>query len=550
MEKTNGAYFGRSWALLTRDKGWIKPLLVCAAAMLVPIVGPLGVTGYAIEWARLTAWGVDAAPKQKNVQVGECIKSGWRTFLVGIGYGLAAAVLNGLINMLFGDTFFVGLLTFCVTLAGTIFGMVGSLRAAIYQRVGAGYQVNRIWEMIKSDPVGLAKVFLVMFLIGLAIGTILSIFLVIALIPMMTSLAFSLRGYSSADLAYIDSSSARYIINEVFRALGAIAPILVIVILISLIFSAFATFIGYTALGLWMRQFNVPAWGASEDPMPTLGGLPGGGQSYPQGGYAQGGYAAPNAPQQNTYAQPGQPYGAPQYGAPQPMDSNAAQYGQAPYGQQPYAPNQQPYGQQQPYAPQGAQPYNQPFAGQEQPMGYGAQPEAYQPYQAAVPSQEVPTQMVAPEQTQYVEPMPTQTVPGAPVEQAAVDHSFVVPMPMVNVVAEPLPEEVHTTATGEDIVEVVDLTGAPKDAAVVPEAEVVEEPPAAPMSQPVAEPEVIQEPQPMEESEAAPVSEEAQETDVPQPVAEPEAPAVAESPVEASAEENAAESAEPTQPEE
>lgn len=43
-------YFSHSWALLTRDKGWIKPILVLAIAMFVPIVGPLAVIGYAYEW--------------------------------------------------------------------------------------------------------------------------------------------------------------------------------------------------------------------------------------------------------------------------------------------------------------------------------------------------------------------------------------------------------------------------------------------------------------------------------------------------------------------
>ena len=73
MSAEKEAYYSRSWALLTRDKGWWKILLVAGIASFVPIVGPLGVFGYALEWARLTAWGVDASPKQKDVRVGECI---------------------------------------------------------------------------------------------------------------------------------------------------------------------------------------------------------------------------------------------------------------------------------------------------------------------------------------------------------------------------------------------------------------------------------------------------------------------------------------------
>ena len=76
MADGNEGYYSRSWKLLSRDKGWYKPLLVMAVALFVPIVGALGVLGYELEWARLTAWGVDSSPKQKNVQVGKCIKAG------------------------------------------------------------------------------------------------------------------------------------------------------------------------------------------------------------------------------------------------------------------------------------------------------------------------------------------------------------------------------------------------------------------------------------------------------------------------------------------
>ncbi len=58
-----GRYFSRAWSLLTREKGWWKPVAVCAAADLVPVAGPLGVLGYRLEWARLVAWGADVSEK-------------------------------------------------------------------------------------------------------------------------------------------------------------------------------------------------------------------------------------------------------------------------------------------------------------------------------------------------------------------------------------------------------------------------------------------------------------------------------------------------------
>jgi hypothetical protein len=75
---TGRNYFARSWTLLTRAKGWPKTVLLLCVASLVPIVGPLFSLGYIVEWARLTAWGVDAYPKQRGIRIGRCIASGWR----------------------------------------------------------------------------------------------------------------------------------------------------------------------------------------------------------------------------------------------------------------------------------------------------------------------------------------------------------------------------------------------------------------------------------------------------------------------------------------
>ena len=91
-------YLARSWALLTRDRGWVKPVLLMTVAVLVPIVGLLGVLGYALEWARLTAWNVNAAPKQRGVDLGACIKSGWRGFVVMLVWGIVSGVVIAIIR--------------------------------------------------------------------------------------------------------------------------------------------------------------------------------------------------------------------------------------------------------------------------------------------------------------------------------------------------------------------------------------------------------------------------------------------------------------------
>ena len=42
--------FMSSWKMLTRDKGWIKPILVLTLVGWIPILGQIAVLGYALEW--------------------------------------------------------------------------------------------------------------------------------------------------------------------------------------------------------------------------------------------------------------------------------------------------------------------------------------------------------------------------------------------------------------------------------------------------------------------------------------------------------------------
>ena len=51
--------------------------------------------------------------------------------------------------------------------------------------------------------------------------------------------------------------------------LTVMGPFLIVVSVVSGIISIIMMLLGYTAVGLWMRQFNVPAWGSDEDPLPV-----------------------------------------------------------------------------------------------------------------------------------------------------------------------------------------------------------------------------------------------------------------------------------------
>ena len=215
-------YMGRSWRMLTHDKGWYKPLLVLPLAKLVPIAGPLGVWGYQAEWARLSAWGKETYPKQAGVKVGACIKSGWRAFLAMLGY---AAI------------YFI-------------------LLAAV--RPSADGLAALLWDMLKRDFGSIAEIALVLFLGSLLIE---GFCILCALIIVVPSLA-ELGGF----FAYSGSAAAIAVLAAHF--LARFAPWMVLALYLAAVFATALQTVAVNALGLWFQQFVVPHWGSSKDPLP------------------------------------------------------------------------------------------------------------------------------------------------------------------------------------------------------------------------------------------------------------------------------------------
>ena len=260
-------YFSRSWALITQDEGWIKPVLLLTLAQLVPILGPLGATGYTVEWARLIAWNTNAAPKQHNVNIGECIVSGWRSFLVCLGWGILAFFAFSVLALvpILGPLLVFAAAIFCIYLNQLL--RVAVLRASIYQQVGAGYKAGRIWEMGERDVDGLMHIIGIEFIAGMVVGVVLSVLASIVFITIVPSLV---QMVSQIDAMYYTDSAeeAMAVIQRLLNVFVGAAPGFVVLGLIGSFVTTLLNLILMGAVGLWMRQFNVPAWGRSDDPLP------------------------------------------------------------------------------------------------------------------------------------------------------------------------------------------------------------------------------------------------------------------------------------------
>ena len=249
MASNSEKYFSRSWALLTRDKGWFKPVILLALSCLVPIVGPLGAFGYMLEWARLTAWGVDAAPKQKGVNIGECISSGWRGFVAELGWNIIYFIIAGILSAI---SLF-GLLNLAVFVAG------------IYQKIGAGYQANRIFDMVKADFAGIARIAGLNVVMNLIVGTFLAIISMIMMLPAITQLN-TLGVFTSGTTRTLTAAQATALVGVI----GSLAIPFCIIVIAALVLTTMESLVLTTSVGLWMRNFDVPSWGDSADELPGI----------------------------------------------------------------------------------------------------------------------------------------------------------------------------------------------------------------------------------------------------------------------------------------
>lgn len=379
-------YISRSWDMLTRDKGWIKVILLLGLACFVPFVGLIGLIGYGLEWARLTAWGIDSSPKQRGVRIGECLASGWRalvvTFVWMFVWMFAVGIVNSIADVLFPDALanLIGSLLVLAQLFYILVVYVAVLRAAIYTKISAGLNPSRVLEMVKRAPGDLFFFVLIPIVSGLIVSAIWIFFMLlggVSVLPEIIKMARAATG-SFDDAMFIRHLTAM---------LRIVMPIAAIAGYLSSVVNAATSLLSYNAVGLWMRQFDVAHWGGPNDPLPQSAPLPTS-TVPPTTPGASGGYPTQQPPV--TYAPPtNQTYQTP-----------ATQPYQTPAGQPYQAPTAQPYQQTT------SQPYQAP-AGQTQ------QPEEAQP------SDEVIVPLVRPrdgEEAASPESSPTDS-PNSPSQQ-------------------------------------------------------------------------------------------------------------------------------------
>lgn len=283
--------FMSSWKMLTRDKGWLKPLLVLTLVSWIPILGQIAVLGYGLEWARLTAWGVDSAPKQRGVNYGKILSTGgiallltitmsivvgiidfllFGTAVVGAAFPLSAG-LSTLSNMTgtasaYGGISLVSMLLMAVV--NIFFGTIMSaamMRATLYDGFGAGWRVDRLVQMAGRDFGGFLHTYAVSLIGGLIVGAVSA---VVTLVGILLLAAGGLWVAGAGYAGYLEYDLAHALLN-----IGALPILLIVLLGIVALFAVQVVgvamqLVSMNAMGQWFCRFEVNRWGVSSAPLP------------------------------------------------------------------------------------------------------------------------------------------------------------------------------------------------------------------------------------------------------------------------------------------
>ena len=271
-------YFKTAWNDIKRSEGWLGKMFMLGLLSMIPIFGQVVLLGYVYGWMRDIAWGVETPLPARifgnedgqlyrrglivlAINVVFCMVIPWAIegcFSVMAGRGLdtvSGAAFGSAGHMLSGNVS--GLFSLLIAVIASVFYLVAATRASIYGRLGPGFQLSRLWKMMRHDPKGLARV--------VCVGVVLT-----ACTCAIAGLFAACVGVSVAVLATLGFLGSGGMANALAVMMFVLVVMIIglVVLVVVLAASAFTSVMTVRAMGYWVRQFDVPAWRGQDDPMP------------------------------------------------------------------------------------------------------------------------------------------------------------------------------------------------------------------------------------------------------------------------------------------
>lgn len=280
-------YCKAAWTDIKQSDGWLGKMFLLGLISLIPIFGQVVLLGYAFGWMRDIAWNAKT-PMPARIfgnEDGQLYRRGLIVLVINVVFCvIVPGVVEGCWNVLAGrglDTVsgavfggpghlfsgqVSGVFSLLISVIAAVFYLVAATRASIYGRLGPGFQLNRLWAMMRRDPKGLARVVLM--------GAVLTLCLMAALgaVAVAVAAGVAVVGVFGA----LGSGGVASAMALMLFVVLAVILCLVAAVVVSAA-SAFISLMVARAMGYWVQQFDVPAWRGQDDPMPfemASGGMP------------------------------------------------------------------------------------------------------------------------------------------------------------------------------------------------------------------------------------------------------------------------------------
>ena len=181
--------FGRAFTYVTEDTEWFKKVIIAALVMLIPVVGPITVIGWALEITRRVINGeAETLPDWSNF--GEYLSKGFQGFIINFVYLLPVYLISGCAQSLgpimqsvgssgSSDTMqmvasVVSIVTICLSCVMIAYELVIGfiLPAALANyivsgQISAGFRFSEIIALVRAAPSAYFMTLLGMILSGL-----------------------------------------------------------------------------------------------------------------------------------------------------------------------------------------------------------------------------------------------------------------------------------------------------------------------------------------------------------------------------------------------
>ena len=286
-------YFKSAWGDIKTSPGWFGKLCLLALLNFIPVFGQIVTFAYLYGWAREIAWGTHE-PMPARIfanEDGKFWRRGWFLLVLAFVFTLVPQVvmqigdywqvmgMGGRVNGVAGAQNPVlvgvgGLLSF-VGFAGAVvlavLAWIGSMRIAIYDRLSAGFQLGKIWKMLRFDTNGILKIFGMNLIVSLVLGVIVFFlaFMVMFIVVAAGVAGLVGAGYSVDSLQYMSDAQALRMFGRFVASAGVVGVLAILLLAFAtMLASAYVDALIARALGYWTLQFDVPRWGGQDEPLP------------------------------------------------------------------------------------------------------------------------------------------------------------------------------------------------------------------------------------------------------------------------------------------